>query len=99
MKAHLLLPLCLTGLVFLSVASVGNAQTAKPKKLLVVTITEGFRHGPAIDAAEKVLPELAAKSGGEFVFEFLREPGPRPNARAAPKRGAKLRAGSLYHSY
>jgi type 1 glutamine amidotransferase len=59
---------------------------AAPKKLLVVTITTGFRHGPAIDEAEKVLPELAAKSGGDFAFEFLSQPGPRPNAGKAPER-------------
>ncbi|MEY5025796.1 MAG: hypothetical protein RLZZ244_1324 [Verrucomicrobiota bacterium] len=59
---------------------------AAPKRLLVVTITTGFRHGPAIEAAEKVLPELAAKSGGEFAFEFLSEPGPRPSVGKAPER-------------
>ncbi|MEQ1826151.1 MAG: sulfatase-like hydrolase/transferase [Pirellula sp.] len=64
--------------------------TSKTKKLLVVTITEGFRHGPAIDAAEKVLPELSAKSNGEFAFEFLNEPGPRPNAGPAPRRTANM---------
>lgn len=63
---------------------------AAPKKLLVVTITTGFRHGPAIDAAEKVLPEIAAKSNGELAFELLSEPGPRPNAGKAPTRGKKM---------
>jgi hypothetical protein len=60
---------------------------AAPKKLLVVTITTGFRHGPAIDAAEKVLPELAAKSGGEFAFDFISQPGPRPNGDKAKSEG------------
>lgn len=67
-----------------------GARAASPKKLLVVTVTTGFRHGPAIDAAEKVLPELAAKSGSEFQFEFLSEPGPRPSAGKPPERNAKL---------
>lgn len=62
------------------------AQTVKPKKLLVVTITTGFRHAPAIEAAERVLPELAANSHGELEFEFLKEPGPRPNAGPVPNR-------------
>ena len=60
--------------------------SVKAKKLLVVTTTEGFRHGPAIVAAQRVLPELAAKSKGEFEFDFLPDPGPRPNPGQAPKR-------------
>ena len=63
-----------------------SIATAAPKKLLVITITAGFRHGPAIEAAEKVLPEIAAKSGGELAFEFLSEPGPKPNAGPKPVR-------------
>ncbi len=62
------------------------AYGASPKKLLVVTVTTGFRHGPAIDAAEQVLPALAAKSGGEFTFEFLSQPGPRPSLGKPPER-------------
>jgi type 1 glutamine amidotransferase len=71
-------------------APVQGAQAAAPKKILVVTVTTGFRHGPAIDAAEKVLPELAAKSGGEFALEFLSQPGPRPSAGKPPERAATL---------
>ena len=86
---------CLTCVIlvmsFGSLALADDAVSAiKTKKLLVVTVTEGFRHGPAIDAAEKVLPELAAKSNGEFAFEFLKEPGPRPNPGQPPKREPKL---------
>lgn len=66
------------------------AHAAEPKKLLVVTITTGFRHGPAIDAAEKIMPDLAAKSNGEFTFEFLSQPGKRPEAGKAPERDGKL---------
>ncbi len=73
------------GLCALPGLSLTTAEAA-PKKLLVVTITTGFRHGPAIDEAEKVLPELAAKSGGDFAFEFMSQPGPRPNAGRAPER-------------
>ncbi len=69
-----------------SLLALTNIATAAPKKLLVVTITAGFRHGPAIEAAEKVLPELAAKSGGELAFEFLSEPGSKPNAGPKPVR-------------
>ncbi len=62
----------------------------RTKRLMVVTITEGFRHGPAIEAAEKVLPQLAAQSHGELEFEFVSEPGPRPNAGPVPKRPANM---------
>lgn len=65
---------------------------ASPKKLLVVTVTTGFRHGPAIDAAEQVLPELARKSGGEFSFEFLSQPGARPSMGRPPERTPNLTA-------
>ena len=66
------------------------SANVKTKKLLVVTTTEGFRHGPAIAAALKVLPELAEKSHGEFVFDFLPDPGPRPNPGQAPKRATNM---------
>jgi type 1 glutamine amidotransferase len=78
-------PLLALGLCALSGFSLTDASAA-PKKLLVVTITTGFRHGPAIDEAEKVLPELASKSGGDFTFEFLSQPGPKPGAGKAPER-------------
>ncbi len=80
------LPALITAAALGLFAFSGSAAAA-PKKLLVVTITAGFRHGPAIEAAEKVLPELAAKSGGELAFEFLSEPGPKPNAGPKPVRG------------
>ena len=43
---------------------------AAPKKLLVVTVTKGFRHS-SIPTAEKVLGELAEKSGA-FTVEYVR---------------------------
>jgi uncharacterized protein len=44
---------------------------AAPKKLLVVTVTKVFRHS-SIPTAEKVLGELAQKSG-EFTVDFVRD--------------------------
>src|SRR4051812_14371740 len=41
-----------------------------PKKLLVVTVTKGFRHS-SIPTAEKVLGELAQKSGA-FTVDYVR---------------------------
>ena len=80
----------LTPALILSITALAMSPAlAVPKKLLVVTITTGFRHGPAIDAAEKVLPDLATKSNDELAFDFLSEPGPRPNAGKEPTRGKK----------
>ncbi|MBM3881315.1 MAG: ThuA domain-containing protein [Verrucomicrobia bacterium] len=47
------------------------AHGATPKKVLVVTITSGFRHGPAIDRLEATLPELGRDSGA-FTVDFCR---------------------------
>jgi type 1 glutamine amidotransferase len=46
------------------------AQSATPKKVLVVTVTKGFRHS-SIPTAEKVLAEIATKSG-VFSVEYAR---------------------------
>jgi len=43
---------------------------AAPKKVLVVTVTKGFRHD-SIPTAEKVLGQLAAKSGA-FTVDYVR---------------------------
>jgi type 1 glutamine amidotransferase len=88
MKLNSLHVLLLSALAAFSFVS--PAQAAEPKKLLVVTITTGFRHGPAIDAAEKIMPDLAAKSNGEFTFEFLSQPGKRPEVGKAPERDGKM---------
>jgi type 1 glutamine amidotransferase len=48
---------------------VENAGAA-PKKVLVVTVTKGFRHS-SIPTAEKVLGELAQKSGA-FTVDYVR---------------------------
>ena len=45
-----------------------------PKKVLVVTVTLGFRHS-SISAAEATLAQLARESG-QFTVEFVRQPGP-----------------------
>lgn len=44
--------------------------SAAPKKVLVVTVTKGFRHS-SIPTAEKVLGELATKDGG-FTVDYAR---------------------------
>jgi len=47
-----------------------SAQAAMPGKLLVVTVTKGFRHS-SIPTAEKVLGELGQKSGA-FTVDYVR---------------------------
>ncbi|TLD69910.1 ThuA domain-containing protein [Phragmitibacter flavus] len=60
---------------------------AAPKKLLVVSITTGFRHS-SIETGEKVLAELATKSGA-FTVDFVQQPEPAPKNPNKPKREAK----------
>lgn len=58
-----------------------------PKKLLVVTVTTGFRHS-SIETAEKVIEELGKKSGA-FTVEFVRQPEGQPkNPGRAPEKQA-----------
>jgi type 1 glutamine amidotransferase len=61
--------LVLAGSVLLMLATASSAQAA-PKKVLVVTVTKGFRHS-SIPTAEKVLAELAKESGA-FTVEYAR---------------------------
>src|ERR1041385_1013627 len=60
----LLIALVVTGF------AAGPAAEAAPKKLLVVTVTKGFRHS-SIPTAEKVLAELGQKSG-VFTVDYVR---------------------------
>src|SRR5437667_4225806 len=56
-------------LICFSIAFLCAAQAA-PGKVLVVTVTKGFRHS-SIPTAEKVLGELAQKSGA-FTVDYVR---------------------------
>lgn len=74
-------------LLFAAALSVSSAL-ADPKKLLVVTVTTGFRHS-SIETAEKVLAELGAKSGA-FTVDYIHHPEGQPKSPGkAPERGAK----------
>lgn len=69
----------LTLLAGIALASQSFALAADaPKKLLVVTTTAGFRHS-SIPTAEKVIAELAEKSGA-FTVDFVRQPDGKPSA-------------------
>ena len=64
------LPLFALALGATLLATPTTAHRAK-KKLLVVTVTKGFRHGDSIPVAEKVIAELGAKSG-KFDVDYVR---------------------------
>ena len=73
---------------------------AAPKKVLVVTVTAGFRHTEGIDASEKVLPKLAEQSGA-FTLDWCRQPDGKPNAPkrpSAPKPDADEAARQKYQT-
>ncbi|MGH7955983.1 MAG: ThuA domain-containing protein [Opitutaceae bacterium] len=56
-----------------------------PKKVLVVTVTTGFRHS-SIPVSEKILEHLARESG-KFTVEFVRQPEGMPRAPGRPRPG------------
>jgi type 1 glutamine amidotransferase len=58
-----------------------------PKKLLVVTVTTGFRHS-SIETAEKVLAELGQKSGA-WTVDFVHQPEGQPKNPKPPKKDPK----------
>src|ERR1043166_3774091 len=70
MKTASLFGQLLTALVLTLSLALADAAQAAPKKVLVVTVTKGFRHS-SIPTAEKVLGELAEKSGA-FTVDYVR---------------------------
>ena len=57
-------------LCLVTILGITNGVVAASKKLLVVTVTKGFRHG-SIPTAEKVLAQLA-ESSGSFDVDYVR---------------------------
>jgi len=49
------------------------AFTAEPKKVLVVSVTTGFRHS-SIATAEKIIAKLGQESGAFTVEDYARQP-------------------------
>lgn len=85
MKLRSLLSLALS----LAITGAAFVASAAPKKLLVVTVTTGFRHD-SIKVAEPVLEQLGKESGGAFVIaDFARQPSvkipQRPNEPRRPR--------------
>jgi type 1 glutamine amidotransferase len=48
-----------------------SARPRKPKSLLVVTVTKGFRHGDSIPVAERTLADMGLKSG-DYTVDYAR---------------------------
>jgi hypothetical protein len=59
--------LILSGMLMVGAIETGQAA---PKKVLVVTVTKGFRHS-SIPTAEKILGQLAQQSGA-FEVDYVR---------------------------
>jgi len=57
-----------------------------PKKMLVVTITAGFRHGSVV-TAEPVIAQIG-KESGLFTVDYIRQPENKPNL-SKPKEPTK----------
>ena len=75
-------------LIFFGVRDVGAAEQGEPARLLVVTVTKGFRHG-SIETAEPVLEKLGRETG-LFHVDFLRMPPNRPPQPKRPRRGKNV---------
>src|SRR4051812_11564682 len=71
-KCWFLTGLALAGALIVGAVNPGRALAAdKPaKRLLVVTVTKGFRHS-SIPTAEKILAEMGEKSGA-FSVDYVR---------------------------
>lgn len=69
-------------LTLLTACTAVSIQAAEAKKLLVVTVTTGFRHS-SIETAEKVLAELG-KSSGAFTVDYVHQPGEQPKNPGRP---------------
>ncbi len=78
----------LVGLFFFGVCDVQAAEQGEPARLLVVTVTKGFRHG-SIETAEPILEKLGRETG-MFHVDFLRMPPNRPSQPKRPRRGKNV---------
>jgi len=79
----------------LTLAGIVSVTAAEPKKVLVVSVTTGFRHS-SIPTAEKVLEKLGQDSGAFTVVDFARQPAKGDNFDAALKESlAKLSPANL----
>ncbi len=74
-------------LIFLGCSSLPEQRTdssrpGKPKRLLVVTTTTGFRHS-SIETGEKILAQLGQQSGA-FTVDYVRVTPPKALSKPTP---------------
>ncbi len=81
MKTSAARPWKLLALFISCLFGIASLANAAPKKVLVVTVTKGFRHS-SIATAEKVLAELGEKSG-VFTVEYARVEPSAPEFKGA----------------
>ncbi|HEV7867034.1 MAG TPA: ThuA domain-containing protein [Chthoniobacteraceae bacterium] len=75
-----------------SLATATSLMAAEAKKVLVVTVTTGFRHS-SIPTAEKVLQKLATESKAFTIVDFARQPEVQVVKKpSAPKKPGELKA-------
>src|SRR3954466_13532883 len=76
-------------------------MAAEPKKVIVCTVTTGFRHS-SISLAEKTLQKLADESKAFTIVEFARQPEvqipKKPNKPKEPSAGADQKAVDRYQA-
>jgi uncharacterized protein len=84
MKRMLIVSLKALALTCLIASPAFTTAAQTPKKVLVITVTAGFRHTEGIVASEKVLPKLARESG-LFTIDWCQQPEGQPNAPQKPK--------------
>ena len=86
MKLFLQLPSLklITAVVVLTAGGLTADAASKPKKVLVVTTTTGFRHS-SIETAERIIEKLGKESGA-FTVDYARVSPPKgPGKPSAPK--------------
>ncbi len=92
-------PLRLLPPILAALAVCALAAPPAPKKVLVCTVTTGFRHS-SIPDAEKALEAIGAQSGAYTVAAWCRQPDikvpKKPQAPREPKAGADAKAKERY---
>lgn len=85
-------------LVVLPIHAAHATDAPVPKRLLVVTVTLGFRHS-SIPTAEKILTQLAQKSGGAFTVDFVHQPDGQPKVERKPAAPPDTASPEILASY
>ena len=87
-KLALILAVCGLALGVAGCATRKSTVAARPKKVLIVNVTTGFRHS-SIATAEQIITQLGTNSGAFTVVDYARQPDlkvpQKPNAPQKPK--------------